>query len=348
LLLLTKRFQPSAPPPRTALVHLALLGTQVIFGLGSVIGKLGVHKFNPFLFVAIRDGSAGPLLMLLSLATAGLRGSKLHLADLPRFVLAGFCLFVSQSGFIVGVKFASAVVGSAWQPAQPIMATTLALALGWEQASAIKIAGILIGFGGAAFMALYGQKLDASSAPLIGNLLFFCNCMGTVIYVMLTKPLLNSKRYSYITVSAWAYLIGACFSVATVFIVNSKAAWLRFFAPDVAMAQAWVVPHSAILPLIYWILFNSVAAYLLITWGNQYAPASTVLAYCPMQPFVSTALVYILILAGPGKTFHLEEPGLNAIGAIPIVIGMLLVAVSARADEEAARRKNNLQQNFLR
>eukprot|EP01045_Picozoa_sp_COSAG04_P025415 COSAG04_NODE_3333_length_2920_cov_1.732719_1_plen_198_part_10 len=55
-------------------VHLALISVQLIFGVGAVIGKLGVESFNPILFVGIRDGVGGPLLVLTAVALYCLRG----------------------------------------------------------------------------------------------------------------------------------------------------------------------------------------------------------------------------------------------------------------------------------
>ena len=61
---------------------------------------------------------------------------------------AGFCLYCSQAFFIVGEKLSSAVIGSAWQPAQPIMTTIIAVSLGWEPLTHYKSAGILFAFCG--------------------------------------------------------------------------------------------------------------------------------------------------------------------------------------------------------
>ena len=75
--------------------------------------------------------------------------------------------------------------------------------------------------------------------------------------------------------------------------------------------------------LIYWILLTSVAAYLLMTWANQYADASLVLAYTPLQPATAAILSFLLIQAGvKGK---LAEPGLNILGVIGIFIGLACV-----------------------
>ena len=55
----------------TFAVHSALIATQVIFGGGSVVGKLGVDTFNPMLFALIREAVAGVLLLLMALRCDG-------------------------------------------------------------------------------------------------------------------------------------------------------------------------------------------------------------------------------------------------------------------------------------
>ena len=125
------------------------------------------------------------------------------------------------------------------------MTTAMAVLIGWERASRRKLLGIGVAFGGAAFMVLYGQSVGAQPSALAGNVLFFFNCLGSSVYVMLSKPLVQCGRYSYLSVTAWAYLFGACFSVATACAVASNPAALHFVAPDIGPSQAWHVPSSA-------------------------------------------------------------------------------------------------------
>eukprot|EP00439_Symbiodinium_sp_Y106_P033330 s1093_g3.t17 len=72
---------------------------------------------------------------------------------------------------------------------------------------------------------------------------------------------------------------------------------------------------------VYWILFNSMAAYFLITWANQYARAGFVLAYTALQPFTSTVLTAALVVTGRFPSLSL--PGWNALGGLGVVAGML-------------------------
>ena len=103
--------------PSIFLVHGALVLVQVIFGIGSVVGKLGVSKFNPVLFALIREAAAGPLLVVMALFLEGWV-IKICRRSTWRFAAGGIFLFANQLCYIVGEKLSSAVIGSAWQPSQ--------------------------------------------------------------------------------------------------------------------------------------------------------------------------------------------------------------------------------------
>ncbi|CAE7333204.1 unnamed protein product, partial [Symbiodinium sp. KB8] len=95
---------------------------------------------------------------------------------------------------------------------------------------------------------------------------------------------------------------------------------------------AWSVPPEAVLPLVYWILFNSMAAYFLITWANRYARAGFVLAYTALQPFTSTVLTAALVVSGRFPSLSL--PGWNALGGLGVVAGMLCILWDGKRQHE--------------
>jgi hypothetical protein len=214
----------------------------------------------------------------------------------------------------------------------------IAIFLGWESATPLKVTGILVAFGGAAFMVFYGAEITVGSSVFAGNILFFINCLGTALYIISTKPLL--KKYPPLTVTGYSYIFASIFMFVTAMGITSSDAGVHFVCPydeDSKVAPvmvgdykcscpAWEVPTNAILPLLYWIFFNSVVAYLLLTWGNKYADASKTLAYTALQPLTSTILT-VLIIAGVGKNKYpsLKMPGKNLLGAIGIVIGLFCI-----------------------
>ena len=80
---------------------------------------------------------------------------------------AGFCLYIGQAGFLVGEKLSSAVIGSAWQPIQPILTALLASCLGWEPFTPWRLGGATLAFGGAAFMVFFPSCVGRRASPCV-------------------------------------------------------------------------------------------------------------------------------------------------------------------------------------
>ena len=118
----------AAKRPSIWRAHGALILAQCIFGGGSVVGKLGVVKFNPLVFALIREVAAGALLLLWALHRDGCVRLR-HRRDAVLFLGCGVFIFTNQAAFIVGDKLAGAVLASAWQPTQPVLAPHLTLPL---------------------------------------------------------------------------------------------------------------------------------------------------------------------------------------------------------------------------
>ena len=204
------------------MVHGALILTQVMFGGGSVVGKLGVSSFNPMLFALIREAVAGIILFCWALYVDGTQHLKSKM-DVLLFFLCGLFIFSNQAFFIIGDKLASPVIASAWQPTQPVFTLMISLLLGWERLTALKAMGIAISFGGAAFMVAYGTDFTSQGSLqlVMGNVFFFLNCLGTSLYVIMAKVMLR-RGYPPSTVTAWSYLNGACLMACTATALNSS------------------------------------------------------------------------------------------------------------------------------
>eukprot|EP00927_Polykrikos_kofoidii_P045070 TRINITY_DN3892_c0_g3_i1.p1 TRINITY_DN3892_c0_g3~~TRINITY_DN3892_c0_g3_i1.p1 ORF type:complete len:357 (-),score=47.10 TRINITY_DN3892_c0_g3_i1:87-1157(-) len=322
--------------PSVYVVHGALIASQVIFGGGSVVGKLGVSTFNPMVFALIREGVAGVLLVGIALACDG-RQQLQKSSDIILFIFCGVTIFTNQACFILGDKIVGAVIASAWQPSQPVFSLVIAVILGWERLTVGKGIGIVISFGGAAFMALYGATIESSSLGnmIAGNALLFCNCLGTALYVICCKIVI-SRGYPPVTVTAWSYLVGASMMLVVATCMSSSCRVVNFLCPNdpnhethtcgeyTTSCDAWAVPRNAVLPLVYWILLNSCVAYMALTWANKYCNAGFVLAYCALQP-LTACVVSVAIISIDGSQKDLSMPGWNALGGIPIFLGLALI-----------------------
>lgn len=324
-----------AQRPSPWLIHGALILAQVMFGGGSVVGKLGVEKFNPLLFALIREAVAGPLLLILAWWRDGCLTPR---KDWALVCVMGFCVYANQACFIIGDKLAGPIISSAWQCSQPIFTLLISLSLGWEPATAQKVIGILVSFVGGAFLVCYGQSLGSPGA--VGNVLLALNCLGTSLYVIFAKFAL--RRYPPLTVTAWAMMSASVMMAISAGSLNSQCGFIHFICPPAGSdftcgsyqtsCLPWSVPSSAVLPLAYWILFSSIGTYFLLTWANNHARAGYVLAYTALQPFTSTILSVILILCG---VQGLNMPGWNALGIIGVFLGLVLVVLDGKRQHEA-------------
>lgn len=260
-------------------------------------------------------------------------------SDMVLFTGMGICIFTNQAFFIIGDKLAGPVISSAWQCSQPIFTLSISLVLGWEGASLLKTLGIAVSFLGGAFMICYGQPLH--SPGFAGNILLLLNCLGTSLYVILGKFAMD--RYPSLSITAWSYINASVMMAIAAGSLNTQCWFIEFVCPpDVgSTAQcgkkptsctAWSVPPEAVLPLVYWILFNSMAAYFLITWANRYARAGFVLAYTALQPFTSTVLTAALVVSGRFPSLSL--PGWNALGGLGVVAGMLCILWDGKRQHE--------------
>jgi drug/metabolite transporter (DMT)-like permease len=323
-------FKTRGSSPAQWKVILALVAVQCIFGGGAVIGKIGLPAFNPLLFAFIRELCAGPILFIAALA-ARKEFPTFCSSDTLRLICAGFALFLNQAGFIVGEKLANANLGAAWQPVQAIWALVGGLLLKYEVCSIWKLVGIFLALGGAVFMVVYGTDFHELTGTLEGNACFFVNTVATACYVLLTKPLLGT--YHSLPITAVAYLWCALLMGTTYGVLSHYPTALHFLCND-CTGGPFAVPTTALLPLAYWVVFNSVVAYALLTWANQHVVPSKVLVFAALQPLTACLLSVILIEAGFSAHGALVLPGLDALGAIPIVLGLAVLSFEASAKPE--------------
>jgi len=341
--------------PSIWVVHIAFIAAQVSFGGSSVVGSLGLPATNPVLFAMIREGIAGPLLCLISYI---ITRSIPSIYDYKLFILPGIMLYLNQLFYIVGLKLSDSITAAAFQPSQPILACIFGFCLGTEKHFDVyKILGIIIAFGGALVMILFGQHEDGSNVSIWnrfgGIICFIINCSATVFYLILNKPAL--KIYDSITVTSYSYIIASILMVISQLIVALSNTLLDNLCSD--CNGAWDVPVNTIYALIYWVLFTSVLSYLLITWGNKYSDPSINLAYSVLQPatsaFVSALLIGFNIVpkcvvdSDNNPSNCLYDVDYADLGAIGIALGLLLVVYSDKKQKNKENITINAEESLI-
>lgn len=313
------------------LVHTALITAQLCFGCGCIIGKFGVSGTNALLFALCREVAAGLVLWILAFVITGHAAPPV--ADVPRCIAVGFCMYANQMCFTMGIKLADPVSAAAWQPSIPIFTTCLAVLAGYEHASWNKAVGLSLAVGGALLMVLCGGGQQISRGPnrIYGQALFLVNCLSTAGYFILSKELLQKLPAAAIT--GWSYIVASACMLSTFFIANRYPSLMNIICkdPNGDISPACVngeIPSSMLLPLLYWIIFSSLLAYFLLTWANKLAKASVVSSYTVLQPIAAGLLATLLVL-GMGRDwaqqYGLRHFEVQDLGAIPIVLGLVVL-----------------------
>lgn len=86
----------------------------------------------------------------------------------------------------------------------------------------------------------------------------------------------------------------------------------------------FIIPRDAILPLLYWVFFSSVAGYFLMTLANNYLDASIVSCYSTLQPLVSALVAYPLLG---------EKIDISIIGGLGIFVGLYFIVKDSKNEE---------------
>jgi drug/metabolite transporter (DMT)-like permease len=152
--------------------HVALITANGFFGLGAVVGALGLPATHPLMFAFVREVAAGILLLLLAVYAYGtvqpmslrqaLCGWRVHW---KHFGILGLFVFGNQAGFIVGIKLAGPVTASVWQPSQPIMTAAICMACGMEPIRKVRVIGVLLAALGCMTMVLLKNTTKTMVLP---------------------------------------------------------------------------------------------------------------------------------------------------------------------------------------
>jgi len=322
--------QASIELPNQALVHGVLMMGQVVNGAAVVIGKLGLHEGNPILFALVRESLACPIFFGLAYFVE-LRENTVPLTRTHIFwaIAAGTCLFTNQLFYVTGVKLANSVLGAAWQPSQPIFVMLICMVLGWEVCTLPKLGGVLFALLGGAVMILGEDRASDGNSALLGNIMFFLNCLGTACYVIVSRILV--QELPPFTVVAMCYFVATIGIVVALLVVNSQPVLVGFICPG--GCELWTIPSGMIFALCIWVLGPSIFCYSCLVWGTKNAKETTYcLAYTALQPLTSFVLSVVLILMGWNNAHpdnQISKPGWNGLGAFGVLIGVALVTFDA-------------------
>lgn len=255
------------------LPFLALFIVNAIYGINFVIAKDVMPAFiKPSGFILIRVTGALILFWLLQLFT-GIE--KIEKKDFKLLAAGGlFGVAINQLLFFEGLNLSSPINGSILMSATPITILVIGVIFSREKLTWLKIAGTILGAGGAVAIIVYSKgNMDTSSKAWLGNIFIILNAVSYAIYFLFAKPLM--KKYKPLTVITWVFTFGWIFVLPFGFTQAMDVQW-QTFTPDIIWKTGFVI------------LGVTFVAYLFNIYALKHVDSSVVGIFIYIQPIIAT------------------------------------------------------------
>ena len=290
----------------TTKAHLAVLCTNLFFAANYSFVKLISPAFIlPFALNEVRVGVCS--LLLWGLWLLGKTAAKIERRDIGRFVLCSLTgIAINQMLFIKGLTMTSSVHASLLMLTTPLLITVFAFLVLKESVTPGKIAGLVLGIGGALVLIL-SKEVAGGKESLTGDVLIVINAICYSLYFILVQPLM--QRYSPLHVIRWVFTMG--FFMILPFAYSE----LKNFDPGGwGAAQWWYL--SAV------VFTGTFLAYYFNAFGLQHLGAGVTGSYIYTQPVF--AFIVAAFLLGEGLSLT------KVLAGIMIFSGVYLVSIRKR------------------
>lgn len=287
-------------PRERARGHLALVVTQVCFGLFPLFGLTAMREFEPFAVAAWRMGFGGVVLMAIAVAVHR-RRVWVGWRELPRFLLLSFLgVMLNQALFVQGLSRSTSTNAGLVMCLIPVFTFILAAVFRMEVLQPVRVFGVLLSLAGGVvwFRAEDPQLVDQY---LVGNLLMATNALSYAGYLVLSKPV--ALRHPPLVILGWVYFLSL---VCLPFFLSEVS-----LVPDGVSTRGW-------LSLAAVLAFPTFLGYLLNLFALERLRASTAAIYIYLQPLIAATAGAVLL--GERLT-----PAVGAAAGL-IFVGIWLVA----------------------
>jgi drug/metabolite transporter (DMT)-like permease len=267
-----------------------LLSLMVFFWAANfVIGKIALRELPPFFVAGMRTILSGFFIWPVYFWNIRRNPEQVRWtwADVPKLVTTGILgVVLNQCFFVIGLSLTTAAHAAIVISMVPMLVLLAAAAMGQEQITKRKTAGMAIA---AAGVALLQMGRSAGRGPsLLGDFLIFLSASTFALFTVFGKRL--TSRHDTVTINTFAYVGGAvCLLPLT--------AW------QAAHHNVWSASQQAWLSVLYMALFPSVISYLIYSYSLKYLSASRVSSFSYLQPLMATLLAVAVLSEVPSGGF---------------------------------------------
>lgn len=291
---------------------LMLLAT-LSWGINPVAGKEALTGFSPASLAQLRLIGAALAYLAIFFAWPKRPRTRLRLRDwLFLLVVAALGITFNQFFFVLGLARSSVVHSGLIFATGPVMVLVISCLLRLESLTVAKLGGMLISFGGVAFLTM-GMASSVSRGQWQGDMLYLLGTATFSGYTVAVKEI--ADRFDALTLNTLTFSLGSILM-------------LPFGVPAI-LGTHWVsLPCPAWAGLACMIVFGSLLPYLIYAYALSGLTAARVSAFGYLQPLFTAAFgAWVL---GEQVTWRLAFCG------VAILLGVY-VTERARENDAPAR-----------
>jgi drug/metabolite transporter (DMT)-like permease len=260
--------------------HAAVLGANIIFGLGVPVTKLLLDEWvTPMGYMFTRCLGAALIFWAVSLF---LPKEKVERRDLLVIMAGGLLGFViSQTLTAWALTYTTPVYFSLIATLTPVATMLMAALFISEKITSSKFLGVCVGIAGALLMVFKSWQGGSGKDDLLGITLAILSLLTWAVYLIITRKV--SQKYSAVTQMKWIFLVS---TVAVLPFASIE------FGQQKLYSAAW--EWSGVLEMAFIVIFATVAGYFAIPYAMRYLKATTVSIYTNLQPVVASFVAFAL------------------------------------------------------
>lgn len=292
--------------------HLAVFGSNVIYGLNYVVAK-GVMPdyFTPRAVIFVRVSTAMILFWILNLALAR---EKVEKKDYLKFlILSVFGIAINQIMFFEGLNLTTPINSSIIMTATPVLVLCMSAVILKNKITLVKLFGIIAGCSGAVMLILMKGEVSFDSSTFTGNLFTLINASSFGLYLVLVKSV--TSKYKPVTIMTWIFTFG--------FVLIQPFCLLPFLKTDFHE-----IPGDVWFSLAYIVIGATFFGYLLYNYALVKLSATATSSYIYLQPVMAAIVAMVL-----GKDF----PGIVELFSVILIFsGVYMASIyHGKADKQA-------------
>lgn len=260
------------------LAHMAVIGANIIYGVNYVVAKgIMPDYLMPRVIILFRVAGAAIIFWIVN---RFYKNPDIPKNDMIRLAICAFFgIALNQVMFFEGLNLTTPINASIIMVTVPILVLVASSVILKERMTRNRIAGISLGFAGAAYLILNSGSFSFSANTFVGNLFVMINATSYGIFLVLVKPLM--AKYEPIIIMKWLFTFGLIYVIPISFYLLDEADYAN-------------IPTNIWLSVLYVIVFTTVLAYFLNNYSLKNISPTMNSAYIYLQPFLATIVSLII------------------------------------------------------